>query len=63
LWYNKPIGPITQFNYILERNLLMDYYSRPILGKSPFLGGVKMCLPVHSGNTIQFFTYGLKEKE
>jgi hypothetical protein len=62
LWYNKPIGPITQFNHILRETLLTNYYSNSFFSKSPFLGGMRMCLPVHSGKTIQFFTYGLKEK-
>jgi hypothetical protein len=63
--YKKAAGPITLFHHILNENLRMMYLSQKPLWDfykdSPLSVSVRNSLPVHSGNTIQFFTYKLKE--
>ena len=65
LWYTRPAGPPTLFQHVLNENLKMMYFSQreifEIFSKNPLLATRKSYLPVHTGNTIQFFTYGIKE--
>ena len=65
LCYKKAAGPITLFHHVLNENLRSMYFSQKrtwdFFKGNPLLVSSRDSLPVHSGNTIQFFTYKIGE--